>query len=306
MATDIAFALGVLYVLGKRVPLGLKVFLSAFAIADDLGAAFIIALFYTREIVVGNLLISLVIIIAIAMMNLFWVRKTLPYAVLGVLLWFFILGSGVHATVAGIAVAMFIPARGKYETERFIDTVMQKLDEFRCPQDGCGYSILLDESHMNAVQGIEEACHDVETPLQRIGKALHPWVNFVVLPLFAFVNVGMPLGASEFSGALASPLSQGVFFGLLIGKPLGIGVFSYIAVRSGLAVLPEGTGWRQIIGAGMLGGIGFTMSLFISGLSFEAAGLAEQAKAGILMGSITAGTLGLSYLYIKSRRQGAR
>lgn len=304
MATDIAFALGLIYVLGKRVPLGLKVFLSAFAIADDLGAAFVIALFYTKDIVVGNLLVSVVIIMAIAVMNILWVRKTLPYAVLGVLLWLFILGSGVHATVAGILVAMFIPAKGKYETEKFIDMVMQKINEFRCPQDGCGYSILLNESHLNAVQAIEEACHDVETPLQRIGKALHPWVNFVVLPLFAFVNVGMPLGASEFAMALASPLSQGVFFGLLIGKPLGITVFSYIAVRSGLAVLPEATGWRQIIGAGMLGGIGFTMSLFISGLSFEAAGLQDLAKSGILIGSVASGTLGLLYLYMMSRGHG--
>lgn len=306
MATDIAFALGAIHLLGKRVPIGLKVFLSAFAIADDLGAVFVIALFYTKDIVVENLLVSVIIIICIAIMNFFWVRKTLPYALLGILLWFFILGSGVHATVAGILVAMFIPAKGKYETERFIERVSAQLYEFRCPLDGCGYSILLNEQHQQAVLDIERACHDVETPLQRISNALHPWVSFVVLPLFAFMNAGVVINAESLAGAFSSTLTMGVVFGLVAGKPLGIILFSFIAVRSGLAALPEGVRWKHVFGAGILGGIGFTMSLFISGLSFEGMALAEQARMGIMMGSLVSGILGLVYLYVVTGAEGLK
>ncbi|MEE9524795.1 MAG: Na+/H+ antiporter NhaA [Thermodesulfovibrionales bacterium] len=300
MATDIAFALGVVYILGKRVPLGIRVFLSAVAIADDLGAVFVIAVFYTKEILWHYLIISFIIVIFLAVANYFWVRKTLVYALLGIFLWLAILASGVHATVAGIVVAMFIPARGKYDTDKFIGNMSKFMGEFQCPPEGCGDSILLNRTHLNAVESIEMACHDVETPLQRLEHNLHPWVAFVIVPLFAIANVGVTVVGMDTLQVLTSPLTLGIALGLVIGKPLGIILFTYLTVKSGLATLSSNIRWCHIAGAGILGGIGFTMSLFIASLSFDTPVLVDQAKVGILGGSILSGLAGLIALYFLS------
>jgi NhaA family Na+:H+ antiporter len=297
MATDIAFALGVVYIMGKRVPFGIRVFLSAFAIADDLGAVFVIAIFYTKEIVWNYLIISIVIIFFLALANYFWVRKTLVYALLGIALWLVILASGIHATVAGIVVAMFIPARGKYDTDKFIGNVSRFLGDFQCSPDGCGDSILLNRTHINAVQSIEMACHDVETPLQRLEQNLHPWVAFVIVPLFAIANVGVTIIGMDVRQILASPLTLGIALGLVIGKPVGITLFTYIPLKLGIASLSPKIKWCHIVGAGVLGGIGFTMSLFITSLSFEMQNLIDQAKLGILGGSLISALVGLVALY---------
>ncbi len=302
MATDIAFALGAIYVLGNRVPLGLRIFLSAFAIADDLGAVFVIALFYTKEIVVKYFLVSLLIVSCIAVLSFFQVRKTLFYAVLGIGLWLALLGTGLHATVAGIVIAMFIPARGRYDTDRFIQEVGYFLSEFQCPPEGCGHSILLNQRHLSVVQSIEMACHHVETPLQRLEHSLHPWVAFVVVPLFALANAGIVLEGMDVMHAVTSPLTLGIILGLLLGKPLGITFMSWLAVKSGLASLPKGVTWPHIIGASILGGIGFTMSMFIAGLSFERPEMLDYAKLGILIASFVAGVAGLITLYLFCNR----
>ena len=296
MATDIAFALGAIAVFGKRLPVGLRVFLSAFAIADDLGAVIVIALFYTKQIVWHYLIICIFFVAALAVANLLWIRWTLLYALLGLGIWVAVLGSGVHPTVAGFVVALFIPARGKYDTDRFVKRVREILDEFSCEEQSCGYSILLNRGHLNAVHSLELACHEVETPLQRLEHALHPWIAFGLLPVFAFANAGLSLEGIDLASVLAQPLTIGVTLGLLIGKPLGITLFSLLAVKTGIAVLPSGVRWSHIIGTGMLGGIGFTMSLFVSGLSFVSPELLNYSKLGILAGSILSAAAGLLFL----------
>lgn len=301
MATDIAFSLGAIAVFGKRLPLGIRVFLSAFAIADDLGAVFVIALFYTQDIVVHLLLISLLIVAGLAVANLLWIRWAPLYGLLGVGLWLAILGSGVHATVAGIVVALFIPARARYDTDHFVRKVDEIMDRFQCQDQSCGHTILLNREHQEAVHDLELACEAVETPLQRLEHDLSSLVTFGIIPLFALANAGLRLSDLNLGAAASHPVTLGVTLGLFLGKPLGITVFSYIGVRLGMANLPKGVRWPHILGAGMLGGIGFTMSLFISTLSFQASGPADYSKLGILIGSFLSAIVGLVYLWWVSK-----
>jgi NhaA family Na+:H+ antiporter len=296
VATDIAFALGAVAVLGRRVPVGLRIFLAAFAIADDLGAVVIIAIFYTKELVWSNLVISLFIILGLAIANFFWIRWTFVYAILGLTLWFFILGSGVHATIAGVIVSLFVPARGRYDTDHFLQNVRNITEKFECEEQSCGYSILLNQEHLYAVQALELACHDVETPLQRLEHALHPWVAFLILPLFAMGNTGLLFKGIVFSEAISNPVIIGIIVGLVIGKPIGIMLFSYISVKSGMASLPNEVRWTHILGGAMLGGIGFTMSLFLSELSFSDPHILDYGRIAILTGSILSAIIGMSYL----------
>jgi len=309
MATDIAFALGAIAVFGKRLPVGLRVFLSAFAIADDLGAVIVIALFYTKEIVWYYLIICIFFVIGLAIANLLWIRSTLLYALLGLGIWVAVLGSGVHPTVAGFVVALFIPARGKYDTDRFVKRVKEVMDEFHCEEQSCGYSILLNRGHLNAVHALELACHDVETPLQRLEHSLHPWIAFGLLPVFAFANAGLSLKGINYASFVAQPLTVGITLGLFFGKPLGITLFSFLAVKTGLAVLQAEVRWSHIMGAGMFGGIGFTMSLFVSGLSFVTPELLNYSKLGILSGSFLSVAAGLVFLswecFLRNQRKSA-
>ena len=296
VATDIAFALGAVAVLGRRVPVGLRIFLAAFAIADDLGAVVIIAIFYTKELVLSNLVISLFIILGLAIANFFWIRWTFVYAILGLSLWFFILGSGVHATIAGVIVSLFVPARGRYDTDHFLQNVRNITEKFECEEQSCGYSILLNQEHLYAVQALELACHDVETPLQRLEHALHPWVAFLILPLFAMGNTGLLFRGIVFSEAISNPVIIGIIVGLVFGKPIGIILFSYISVKSGMASLPNEVRWSHILGGAMLGGIGFTMSLFLSELSFSDPHILDYGRIAILTGSVLSAIIGMSYL----------
>jgi len=301
MATDIAFSLALLAVLRDRVPTGIRIFLSAFAIADDLGAVLAIAFFYTETIVTQNLLISFLFLIGLALANMLWIRWALVYALLGIGVWLGILGSGVHATVAGVLVAFFIPAKAKYNTDTFIAKVRVYLDRFECEPANCGYTILLNDEHLNAVQGIEEACYDVATPLQRLEHGLGSWISLFVIPLFALANAGLVLEGMDISRALSEPVTLGIILGLVLGKPLGILLFTYVAFKSFSAPLPSGASWRHILGAGMLGGVGFTMSLFISGLSFGPGPLAQLSKLGIITGSLISALLGLAVLLLGNR-----
>jgi NhaA family Na+:H+ antiporter len=298
MATDIAFALGAIAIFGRRLPIGLRVFLTAFAIADDLGAVFVITLFYTKEIVWHYLLICIVLALGLAVANLLWIRWTVLYGLLGLGIWFSVLGSGIHPTVAGIIVAMLIPARAKYDTDQFVKKVDATMAAFKCGEQSCGYTILLNRDHLNAVHALGMACHDVETPLQQLEHGLHPWVVYGVLPLFALANAGLTLKGMNLTAVATHPLTVGITLGLFLGKPLGVSLFSYLAVKTGLASLPEGVRWSHIAGAGMLGGIGFTMSLFISSLSFSSPVFLDYSKLGILMGSLLSAVAGVSFLGI--------
>jgi NhaA family Na+:H+ antiporter len=300
MATDIAFSLAVLAIVGKSVPFGTRVFLSAFAIADDLGAVLVIALFYTQTLAWDYLLLSILFLAGLAIANMLWVRSTLLYAFLGIGLWFTILGSGIHATVAGVLVAIFIPARGRYDTQTFLKKVKAYLDDFECDPDACGYSVLLNQEHLNDIRGIEEACHDVETPLQRLEYTLDPWISLVILPLFALGNAGLLLKGLDIANAILHPVTLGIFLGLVLGKPTGIFLFTYLASRIFKAPLTSPVTWGHILGASMLGGIGFTMSLFISGLSFSSTQFLELSKLGIILGSLVSGVLGMFLLRLGS------
>lgn len=303
MATDIAFALGAIAIFGKKLPLGLRIFVAAFAIADDLGAVLVIALFYTNEIVWSNLAFCGVLVVLLGICNFLWVRSTLVYAMLGILIWLAVLGSGIHATAAGVLVSFFIPAQGKYDTDRFVQNVRERLDVFQCAEQSCGFSILLNQEHLNAIQGLEMDCRDVETPLQRMLHMLHPWVAFLILPVFALGNAGLNFGEIHLSEALTSRVSLGIILGLFVGKPIGITLLSYLSVKLKVAILPEGIRWPHIFGASVLGGIGFTMSLFISGLSFTAPELLNYSKVAILAASVLSALVGILFLLYYSTRK---
>ncbi len=298
VATDIAFSLGAIALLGSRLPVGLRVFLTAFAIADDLGAVLIIAFFYTKSIALPYLTGGAVCVLIMLVGNLLWVRWLPFYIFLGLCTWIFIMGSGVHATVAGVVVAMLIPAKGKYDMIHFVKRVRRIVENISTHRytDGYWYSIFLKTDHLKAVHAIELNCHQVSTPLQRLEHALHSWVVFLILPLFAFFNAGLSFDQIPLAKAINNPITLGCVLGLFIGKPLGIGSATYFAVWSGLATLPDKVRWQHIIGAGMLGGIGFTMSLFISGLSFTDTQFLNYSKLGVLLGSVLSVISGLILL----------
>ena len=229
--------------------------------------------------------------VALGVANTLWIRKTLVYIVLGMGMWFTILGSGVHATIAGVIVALFIPARGKYDTETFTGKVKAYLNRIVCEND-CGHSILMNQQHLDAVQAIEIACSNVETPLQRLEHHLQSWVAYLVLPLFALANSGLALRELDVFTAIRHPVTLGVMFGLVFGKPLGILSFTYLCSKLLQAPLLQAIKWSHIAGVGLLGGIGFTMSLFISGLSFTSAQVLDFSKLGIIAGSVVSGIAG--------------
>jgi NhaA family Na+:H+ antiporter len=299
MATDIAFALGALALLGTRAPLALKVFLTALAIVDDLGAVLVIALFYTENLKVNALLYSLLFWGAMIAMNRLGVRSGLAYFLVSVGMWYFMLKSGVHATVAGVLGAFAIPVRSRIDPELFIVRVREYLNQFDQPVTE--RTIILSPEQQSAVEAIEREALRVQSPLQRLEHRLHYFVAFFVMPVFALANAGVALGGE---GGLnwTSRVIWGVALGLLIGKPLGIALFSWLAVRLGLAQLPQGINFVHIVGVGFLGGIGFTMALFIAGLAFRGDEL-NYAKLGILAGSALAGVIGFMMLRMWTKPQ---
>ena len=290
MATDIAFALGVLALLGPRAPLALKVFLAALAIVDDIGAVMVIALFYTEGVSWVALGMAGVFLAVMMLLNRLDVRYAGMYAILGVGLWVAFLQSGIHATIAGVLAAMAIPARTRIDTDEFLTCGRELMDEF----DAAGVEgkdVLTNHDQQAVIQAIENACEEAQAPLQRIEHDLQLWVAFGIIPLFALANAGVHLPA-DFAGAFTHPVTLGVLLGLVIGKPVGITLFSWMAVRLGVATLPAGVSWRAVVGVSCLGGIGFTMSLFIAALAFTDGALVTEAKIGILAASLLAGVMG--------------
>lgn len=291
MATDIAFSLGVLLLLGARVPLALKIFLVALAIGDDLGAVLIIALFYTSTISWTSLAVGGAFLVALIGANLLGVRHPLVYGLLGIGgLWLAFLLSGVHPTIAGVLAAFTIPARTKLSGEEFVARGRALIDKFHRAMDSDRPVLANPQRHAVAAR-LQQAASEVGTPLQRLEHGLHPWVTAVVLPVFALANAGVAL-EGDAARTLLHPVALGIAAGLLIGKPIGVTLGSWLAVRSGLATLPEGLTWRHIVGTGFLAGIGFTMSLFIEGLAFGKTPLDAPAKVGILTASALAGIIG--------------
>ncbi len=294
MATDIAFALGVLALLGNRVPIGLKVFLAALAIVDDIGAILVIAVFYSTGvnwIAVG----AVVLVLALsAGANAAGVRKTSAYGALGLLLWGAVLTSGVHATVAGVLLAMTIPVRTRINEDSFLRASRRAFADFeaaaKLTANDPDTTVLSNADHHTALDELEHLVDDARPPLIRMEHGLHGIVAFSIMPLFALANAGVAL--TGLGSAFASPVALGVILGLLVGKALGITGFSWLAVRFGIASLPVGVSWRMVLGAGVLGGIGFTMAIFIAGLAFADEQLLNAAKIGVLTASAVAGVAG--------------
>ena len=300
MATDIAFAIGVMALLGSRVPVTLKVFLTALAIVDDLGAVLVIALFYTEALRWANLALAAALLAALLAANRSGVRAPTVYAIGGIGVWLCLLTSGVHATIAGVLVALTVPARVRIDRATFLTTARERTEEFAVaePASRPGFS---SPGQLAALSSLGHAIESAVTPLQRLEHALHPWVSFAIMPLFALANAGVRVvGGGE-------PLNDwrvatGVALGLVVGKPLGIAGVAWLAVRAGLAERPAGTNWTQLVGVACLGGIGFTMALFIAALAFAPAALLAAAKVGILAASLLAGVLGWALLALAARR----
>ncbi len=295
MATDIAFALGCLMLLGNRVPTSLKIFLLAMAIVDDLGAIIVIAIFYTSEINMQFLLLAIVIMAGLIALNVLKVRNISPFAVLGIILWFAVEQSGIHATLAGVVLAMTIPARAVYKPEQFVVEAGKIINNF--PEQDQEFNLMcVDEEQRNALKNIEDAVRKMDTLLQRLEDKLHPFSAIFIIPLFALANAGVNFGQDSGQSLLGSQITLGIVLGLILGKQIGIMSFSYIAVRLGFANLPQGVGWKGIYGLSCLAGIGFTMSLFITNLSFTSVDLIQEAKIGILLASLLAAILGLTVM----------
>ena len=295
MATDIAFALGVLAVLGSRVPLGLKVFVTALAIADDLFAILVIAIFYAADLSISALGAAAVVLIVLLVANRLHVRHPLAYAVLGLVLWGAVLASGIHATIAGVLLAFTVPASTRIDGARFVRRARGLLDTF----DAADHTedVRRSGERQAALSDLEDATEGIQTPLQRLEHALHPLVAYAIVPLFALANAGVALGPSA-TAALTSPVAYGVFLGLLVGKQVGILAVAWAVVRLGWAELPSGVTWRHVWGGGLVAGIGFTMSLFIGELAFVTDHeLLDVAKIAILAASVIAAAAGFIVLW---------
>jgi NhaA family Na+:H+ antiporter len=304
MATDIAFALGVLSLFGKRVPIGLKVFLTALAIADDLGAVLVIALFYTSELNWNMLIAAAVLMLLIALARRIGFAHPVAYLLLAIGVWLAVFESGVHATVAGVLLAMLMPVRAAREPENFISEVQGHFEALRA-SDLTRDSMIHDRSQLDAISNLRRAAQDMQPAGLLFEERLHPFVVFFILPVFAFFNAGVRIDGS-FAEILAQPVSLGVILGLVLGKQIGITLFSWLAVKSGRAALPEGVDWGDLYGAACLGGVGFTMSLFIAQLAFETPLLGAEAKIGILTASLIAAIWGMIVLATQLARRSRR
>ena len=303
MATDIAFALGVLALLGRRAPLGLRIFVTAFAIVDDLLAVLVIALFYTADLSLPALAAAGVVLAVLVAANRLGVRRPLAYAVLGVVLWLAIFNSGIHATVAGVLLALTIPASTRIDADAYVERARAHIDDFesRTPVGEDATT----ETHHAALWELEEATEQAQAPMLRMEHGLHPWVAFFIVPLFALANAGVTLQA-DIGATLREPITLAVIVGLVVGKQIGITLGAAVVVRLGLASLPNAVTWRHIYGAAWLGGIGFTMSLFVGTLAYgEDSSELALAKVGILAASVIAGLGGFLILRTAPPAKGA-
>lgn len=297
MATDIAFSLGVLAVFKSRVPVGLKVFLAALAVADDLGGIIVIALFYSSDINMMFMLLSAACIAAMVIGNLLKVRSKSFYVIIGLCLWYFMLNSGIHATIAGVIVAFCIPATLKKGTGYYLERIRTNISKFPVIEvDDLHNTVVLTNEEIHTLKSIESAADKMISPLQDLEDNLHFPINFIVIPLFAFANAGIDLSQMSI-GSLFSGVGLAVMIGLVIGKFLGVFSFSWLAVRLKFVSLPAGADWKSFASVCVVCGIGFTVSMFIADLSYAGMGNAgmaflNEAKLGVLCGSVISAVLG--------------
>jgi Na+:H+ antiporter, NhaA family len=295
-ATDIAFALGVLALLGSRVPIGLKVYLTAVAIADDIGAVLIIALFYTDQISWLGLAIAgvFLVLLFLAIGVLHW-RTPGILAILVIGVWIGVFVSGIHATIAGILIAFLVPVRGRIDPGEFLQLAQVRLEVLN-ESELSRESMIGDRDQLSTIEELHDAVADLRPPSLSLEQYFHPISAFVVLPLFALANAGVAFSGDKFA-LIGSPVTWGILLGLVFGKQIGISLFTWIIVRSGGASLPEGVKWGQIYGASCLAGIGFTMALFVSGLAFDDEMLMNASKLGILTASLVSAAIGSAVLH---------
>jgi NhaA family Na+:H+ antiporter len=296
MATDIAFALGVLALVGRRIPAQLRVFLLALAIADDIGAISVIAIFYTSDLSIEALLIAGAILAFIHGMSRTGVRDISVYLLFGAFAWVAMFESGVHPTIAGVALGLMTPANPYYSPEKFEESMADLFAKYReahARNDEPAAQHLLGQ--------METLTEGTESPLERLERRLLPITSFIIVPLFALANAGVVITGDSVSHAVSSDISQGVAFGLLLGKPVGIFLAAWLAVRLGLASLPRSMNWWHVLGVGLLGGVGFTVSLFVNELAFDQVVLINDGKMGILAGSIVAAIVGYVMLVVVTR-----
>jgi NhaA family Na+:H+ antiporter len=303
MATDIAFSLGVLSMLGKRVPISLKVFLTTLAVVDDIGGILVIAIFYSGHIDYWMLLIAAGLLGVLLLGSFLKIQSKIFYLGIGAFIWFLFLNAGIHPTIAGVLIAFCVPAKPVFAPKGYIKTIRKNIGHFACEDDErLSSRTILTKDQLNWLKEIESASDKVISPLQDLEDSLHPIVNYFIVPIFAFANAGIFLGNVDFS-SLVSGVSLAIIVGLVVGKFLGIFTFSWLAIKLKLAPKPEGSNWKQLASVSMLGGIGFTVSLFIANLSFGTGDPAlseilNNAKLGILVGSLVAGVLGWLALHI--------
>ena len=288
MATDIAFAVGIVAMLGSRVPTGAKLFLLALAITDDIGAIAVIAIFYTDELNVGFFALALGGLALVWISLKVGIRSLTFYLPVALLIWFFTLESGVHATLAGVALGFLTPARPFYKPPEFDERVRTILDQYPVEVDG----VRAQEHADHEALLLSDIATESVSPLNRFEHKLVRWSSFLIIPLFALANAGIDFRSTSFSEAMTSTVALGVAAGLVVGKTLGITIFTFAAVRLGMGRLPAGTTWTHVFGLAAIAGIGFTVSLFIAGLAFSDPHLVDLAKVGIFSGSVVAGIVG--------------
>ncbi len=291
MATDIAFALGVLALLGKRIPKALVGFLLALAIVDDLGAVLVIAVFYTEQINLSALVFAGGAFFMLVLSNKLGIRRPLPYIIFGILLWIGMLKSGVHATLAWVITALTVPANSHCDVVPFLRRMRQLTNTFERINES-GKNIMQNSRQQKILQSMEDFVHCMESPLQRMEHNLHIWVSFLIIPIFALANAGIPLEMATIGQTLSHPVTMGVMAGLIGGKLVGIFFFSWLVIRLGWSRLPKNVSMPQIASVSLLAGIGFTMSIFIAGLAFDNPQYLLNAKIGILTASLFAGISG--------------
>ena len=294
MATDIAFSLGVLSLLGSRVPLSLKIFLTAFAVVDDIGGILVIALFYSSHVSYGYILIAALLYVLLYFIGKRGTTNKIFFLVIGVVIWYLFLQSGIHSTISGVILAFVIPAKPRLDVGKYIEHIRHTIAGFPVVESG---SIVLTNEQIAKLKEVESASDRVISPLQSLEDNLHGAVNYLILPLFAFVNAGVVFSGG---GELVGSVGMAVAAGLLFGKFAGIYFFTWLAIKIKLTPMPPGMTWKNLSGIALLGGIGFTVSLFIANLSFGAnyPVLLNQAKFGVLSGTILSGLLGYIVLRI--------
>lgn len=307
-ATDIAFAIGILSMLGNRVPVSLKIFLTALAIADDLGAILVIAFFYGEQVQIACLLVAIIIMIGIYFMKNMGETRMVYYLVPAIVVWSLFYYSGVHSTISGVAMAMLIPDKPRY-SKAYFSHKMRLLSDAVLSAESLGDDFP-NEEHRCYLRRMKTLASDSVGLSYRLEHALAPYVTFVVMPIFALANAGVPVSVEYLNIFTYSPeagsVGMGVFFGLLLGKPAGIFLASWAAVKSGVAAMPEGATWRMLLAVACLGGIGFTMSLFVDALAYTDVDFIDRGKIAILMGSTAAAVLGSLLILLFSKKTGLK